>query len=152
MEISEIRGYYNVTLDDKGRLLLPVKLRAKLPVDAFVLTKSVDSCLWLFPVEHWNKLVEGIRARKSIFDDKYQMIYRRLIAPAEEIPVDKSGRIRIQPSLVRSGRLERDCLLIGMDDHVEIWDEKIFESYEESCAPSVKDGWQDFLIKGEPGI
>ena len=152
MEIKGVRGQFNGTLDEKGRLMLPAKLRNQLPVESLVLTKSVEQCLWLFPVERWNKLVEALTAKNSLFKEQYQQIYRRLIAPAEEIPVDKSGRVKLLPSLMRSVDLSRDCYLIGMDDHVEIWDERKYEEYEEACAASVKDGWNSLADMGDLGF
>ena len=152
VEISGIRGQFSTTLDEKGRMMLPAKLRAQVPVDSLVLTKSVDRCLWLFPVYHWERLVEGLREKKSLFNDQYQMIYRRLIAPAEEIPVDKSGRIKLFPSLMKSVSLNRDCSLIGMDDHIEIWDERVYEDYEEACSGSVKEGWSQLAEMGALGL
>ena len=152
MEIKGIRGQYSTTLDEKGRMMLPSKLRSQVPLESLILTKSVDRCLWLFPVDHWEKLVEGLREKKSLFSDQYQMIYRRLIAPAEEIFIDKSGRIKLLPSLMKSVGLARDCSLIGMDDHIEIWDERIYEEYEESCAASVKEGWSNLSGLGDMGF
>ncbi len=133
-------------------MMLPAKLRSQLPLESLVLTKSVDRCLWLFPVDHWEKLVVGLQEGKSLFDDQYQMIYRRLIAPAEEIPIDKNGRVKLLPSLMKSVGLSRDCSLIGMDDHVEIWDERVYEEYEESCAQCVKEGWSSLAALKEKGF
>lgn len=152
MEVKGIRGQYSSTLDEKGRMMLPAKLRSQVPLESLILTKSVDRCLWLFPVDHWDRLVEGLREKKSLFNDQYQMIYRRLIAPAEEISVDKNGRIKLLPALMKSVDLSRDCSLIGMDDHIEIWDERIYEKYEESCAQSVKDGWGNLSGMGDLGL
>ncbi|WP_210411566.1 division/cell wall cluster transcriptional repressor MraZ [Oceanispirochaeta crateris] len=152
VEIRGIRGQFSTTLDDKGRMMLPAKLRAQVPMDSLVLTKSVDRCLWLFPVDHWERLVQGLSEKKSLFNDQYQMIYRRLIAPAEEIPVDKSGRIKLFPALMKSVGLSRDCSLIGMDDHIEIWDERVYEEYEEACSQSVKEGWSNLSGMGDLGL
>lgn len=132
--------------------MLPTKLRNQLPVETLVLTKSVEQCLWLFPVERWNKLVDALTAKNSLFKEQYQQIYRRLIAPAEEIGVDKSGRIKLLPSLMKSVNLNRDCYLIGMDDHVEVWDERMYEEYEEACAASVKEGWNNLADMGDLGF
>ncbi len=132
--------------------MLPAKLRSLVPVDSLMLTKSVDRCLWLFPVEQWDRLVEGLSSRKSLFNDQYQMIYRRLIAPAEEVAIDKNGRIKLIPALMKSVGLNRECALIGMDDHMEIWDERIYEEYEEACSQSVKDGWNSLSGMGDLGL
>ena len=133
-------------------MMLPAKLRSLIPVDSLMLTKSVDRCLWLFPVEQWDRLVEGLSSRKSLFNDQYQMIYRRLIAPAEEVAIDKNGRIKLIPSLMKSVGLTRECSLIGMDDHMEIWDERVYEEYEEACSQSVKEGWGSLSGMGDLGL
>jgi len=152
VEIKGIRGQFNGTLDDKGRLMLPSKLRNQLPVETLVLTKSVERCLWLFPLDRWGRLVGALTAKNSLFKEQSQQIYRRLIAPAEEISVDKSGRVKLLPSLMKSVGLNRDCCLIGMDDHVEIWDERMYEEYEEACAASIKDGWNSLADMGDLGF
>lgn len=144
MEIRGLSGQYNSTLDEKGRILLPVRLREQLDQNLLVLTRGVDKCLWLFPELEWSKVSKILLERSSLFKAKSQMIQRRLLAPATELAVDKNGRVKIPSSLQKSAGLVRDCIFIGLDDHIEIWDEDLYSDFEEKCEEDVKDAWEEF--------
>jgi MraZ protein len=72
------------------------------------------------------------------------MIQRRLLAPATELAIDKNGRVKIPSSLQKSAGLMRNCIFIGLDDHIEIWDEELYVEFEEECEGDVKDAWEEF--------
>ena len=144
MDICGLSGQYNSTLDEKGRILLPAKLRDQLNNCSLVLTRGIDKCLWLFPDEQWDKVSKILLDNSSLFKAKSQMIQRRLLAPATELVVDKNGRVKIPSSLQRSSSLVRDCIFIGLDDHIEIWDEELYVQFEEHCEDDVKDAWEEF--------
>ena len=144
MEIRGLSGQFNSTLDEKGRILLPAKLREQLNNNPLVLTRGVDKCLWLFPEDEWSKVSNVLLEKSSLFKSKSQMIQRRLLAPATELGIDKSGRVKIPSSLQRSAGLIRDCIFIGLDEHIEIWDEELYIEFEEKCENDVKDAWEEF--------
>jgi len=123
--------------------LLPAKLRDQLNNCSLVLTRGIDKCLWLFPREQWSNISKILLDNSSLFKAKSQMIQRRLLAPATELVVDKNGRIKIPSSLQRSSSLLRDCIFIGLDDHIEIWDEELYVQFEERCEDDVKDAWEE---------
>ena len=126
----EIKGQFNGTIDDKGRLLLPGKIRASLPDETLVQTRGVDKCLWLFPVEPWSKLEALVKESSSLFKAQSRLIQRRLIAPAQEVNIDKAGRIKLSPSIMKSVDVIRECIILGLDDHIEIWDVEAYEEYQ----------------------
>jgi transcriptional regulator MraZ len=144
VDIRGLSGQFNSTLDEKGRILLPVKLRDQLNNCPLVLTRGVDKCLWLFPEDQWSKVSKILLDNSSLFKVKSQMIQRRLLAPATELAIDKNGRMKIPSSLQRSSNLVRDCVFIGLDDHIEIWDEELYIEFEEQCEEDVKDAWEEF--------
>ena len=143
MEIRGLSGQFNSTLDEKGRILLPAKLREQLNDAGLVLTRGVDKCLWLFPENKWEKVSTVLLDNSSLFRTKSQMIQRRLLAPATELTIDKNGRMKIPSSLVRTAGLIRDCVFIGLDDHIEIWDEDLYIDFEEKCESEIKDAWEE---------
>lgn len=143
MEFYGLNGQFNSTLDDKGRILLPAKLRDQLIDCSLVLTRGVDKCLWLFPREEWVKVSSVLLKHSSLFKAKSQMIKRRLLAPATDLSIDKTGRVKIPSSLMRSAGLVRDCVFIGLDDHIEIWDEDHYIEFEKNCEDDIKDAWED---------
>jgi len=140
--IPGLWGQFSSTIDEKGRLMLPLKLRNKLDGSSLVMTKGAEKCLWLYHPVEWEKVVNQLMGNSSIFNLSSQDVLRRFVAPAEEIEIDKSGRIKLSPSLMKSVSLERQCYVVGMGARIEIWDEGIYDSFEESKAEEVKDTWE----------
>ena len=127
---NDIKGQFNGTIDDKGRLLLPGKIRAALPEEMLVQTRGVDKCIWLFPEEPWQKLEALVKENSSLFKAQSRLIQRRLIAPAQEVNIDKAGRIKLSPSIMKSVDVVRECIILGLDDHIEVWDAQAYEEYQ----------------------
>jgi MraZ protein len=124
-----LTGEFNNTLDDKGRVSLPSRLRSGLPGNILVLTQGVDDCLWLFPPEQWKELSRKLMESTSPFQAKSRMIQRRIIAPAQEVEIDKAGRIAVPQSLREFAGLSKDCVILGIDKYIEIWDAEKYRSY-----------------------
>ncbi len=134
-----IKGQFNGTIDEKGRLLLPGKIRASLPEDVLVQTRSVDRCIWLFPLEPWNKLESQIRENSSLTSSQSRLIQRRLIAPAHEVNIDSAGRIKLSASIMKSVDVVRDCVILGLDDHIEVWDVETYEEYQKATEEELNE-------------
>jgi transcriptional regulator MraZ len=126
-----LSGEYLNNLDDKGRLMIPSRLRTAVDGNSLVLTRGVDSCLWLFTVSEWKRISEEIMASTSIFQSRARMIQRRIIAPAQEIEFDKAGRISIAPALRSHAGLKKECVILGINNYIEIWDEEVYQKYWE---------------------
>ncbi|GAB1483826.1 division/cell wall cluster transcriptional repressor MraZ [Treponema sp.] len=124
-------GEFRNTLDDKGRLSLPARLRTELPGNVLVLTQGIDRCLWLFQIEQWKNLSNKLMETTSPFQARSRLVQRRIIAPAQEIEIDKAGRIAIPQSLREFAQLSKDCVILGIDKYVEIWDSDQYKAYWE---------------------
>jgi MraZ protein len=140
------RGVYEATIDAKGRVILPVKLREAL-VDAFgddrfFLTNSnpvrIDaggslSGLAIYPYSNWLKLEEDLEdgTRLGLSSSGLAAVRRRIIAPAIECATDKLGRILIPPHLRRNAALERDIVCVGLQSKAEIWSTAVWEKVQE---------------------
>ena len=124
-----ITGEYKNALDEKGRVLIPVKIRAEISGNTLVLTRGIDKCLWLFPTDQWSKISTQIMESTSIFQSQTRLIQRRIIAPAQEIEIDKAGRINIAPTLREYAALMKECIIHGIGTHIEIWSEEIYQQY-----------------------
>ncbi|MEL3911835.1 division/cell wall cluster transcriptional repressor MraZ [Treponema pedis] len=122
-------GEYKNTLDEKGRIMFPAKIRSGLPEARLIITRGIDSCLWLFTPEEWQKLSDEIMAKASLFKTESRIVTRRLIAPAQEIEFDKTGRLSVPQSLREYAGLEKDCIILGLSKYFELWDEKKYENY-----------------------
>jgi MraZ protein len=106
-----------------------VRLRSELSGNLFVLTQGVDRCLWLFPPEQWASLSQKLMESTSLFQAKARLVQRRILAPAQEVEVDKLGRISVPQSLREWAGLTKECVILGITKYVEIWDSDEYKKY-----------------------
>jgi MraZ protein len=126
-----LTGEFNNTLDEKGRLSFPAKFRDELAVDRLVVTKGMDKCLWAFHPAKWAEVKRGIMANTSPFHAASRRVQRTIVAPAQEVEIDKTGRIAIPQSLREYASLVKDCVVSGVDTYFEIWDRDRYAAYVE---------------------
>ncbi|WP_432617706.1 division/cell wall cluster transcriptional repressor MraZ [Butyricicoccus sp.] len=120
-----MKGEYQHTLDAKGRLFIPAKLREQLG-DSFVVTKGLDDCLFVYPQEAWEELEQKIRQLPM---SKSRSLQRFFLSSAADVTVDRQGRIVI-PAVLRSyAKLERDVVVIGVGERAELWDARRWNAY-----------------------
>lgn len=120
-------GEYQHTLDSKGRVMMPVKLRDDLGSN-FILAKGLDGCIFMYPLEGWKKLEDRIRESSMV---ESRAVARFLFASAREAETDKQGRFLIPQSLREYAGLEKEVTIIGASVRAEIWSR---QRWEESCA------------------
>lgn len=123
-------GEFRAALDEKGRLLIPTKLRSEIAGDTVVLTKGVDRCLWLFSTAKWEIFSKTVQESVGMFSQRDLMIQRRIIGSAMELDVDKAGRIGISSLLREHAGLAKDCVVVGIRNYLEIWDEGAYMAYQ----------------------
>ena len=126
-------GEYRNTIDEKGRLMIPPKIREQLgSFDNLMLTKSVDNTLWLFTKEDFDALDREVNySPLASFNRNSRIINMMVIAPAREVELDKTGRLTI-PQLLRefAGLDPRtECVIQGTKDKVEIMSAKKYDEY-----------------------
>ena len=124
-------GEYHHSIDDKGRLTIPSKLRLELG-DEFVVTRGLDGCLFVYTAEVWSSIIKKYQELPNIKDARNFM--RFFLSGAYNAGFDKQGRINISLPLVKYAELKKDCVIIGVGDRLEIW------SLEK---------WEDFTLKNE---
>jgi len=131
-------------LDDKGRFLIPSRIRNGITGNILILTRSVDRCLWIFTPDEWEKISDLIMGASSMFNSRTRLLQRRIIAPAQECEIDKSGRITIPPTLRQSAGLEskKEAVILGVQNYMELWDVDIYDNY-------LLDSEDDFLEAAE---
>lgn len=120
-------GTHSPRLDDKGRLFMPAKYRDEL-AGGLVITKGQERCLYVFPVEEFRRITEALRTApvtaKSVRD--YSRVF--FASASDEVP-DKQGRITIPTALREYAGLDRDCVVIGANTRLEIWDTTAWDTY-----------------------
>ncbi len=147
-----LSGTFKNTLDDKARLTFPAKLREALSGPSVVITQGIESCLWLFPTDQWETLVRKIMEKTSLFNEDSRMIQRWFIAPAQEVDIDKAGRISIPQSLRAYAGLTEgaECVVAGVLRRIEIWDAGAYDRYWEPRSQNVMKAVEQQL--GDMGI
>ena len=120
-------GEYNHTIDTKGRLIIPAKFRELLG-DEFIVTKGLDGCLFVFPQNEWQLFEEKLRllqlAQKSA-----RKFTRFFVAGAATCELDKQGRILLPQTLREFAELEKDVVLSGNLNRIEIWSKANWTEY-----------------------
>ncbi|HEV3115816.1 MAG TPA: division/cell wall cluster transcriptional repressor MraZ [Gemmataceae bacterium] len=130
-----LTGTHERTLDDKKRFGLPRKLREQLgEADTLFVTPGPDQCLWLFTRAELEQL--AARLDQAPAADAEARVFRRLyFAQTEAVDVDRSGRILVPDRLVQFAGLQREVVLIGVRDHLELWDAQRWQQYLTQNAP-----------------
>lgn len=135
-------GEYEHTLDEKGRLTLPSRLRPYFD-GGIVVTKGVDRCLFAFPPEEWAAFKSNINANADL-SSKGRQLSRMFFSMAFEATLDRQGRVLIPSKLARYAGLDRDVTLTGVDDRLEIWDTGEWNQYLESADETFSDIVEEF--------
>ncbi|MFP4362295.1 MAG: division/cell wall cluster transcriptional repressor MraZ [Spirochaetia bacterium] len=138
-----ITGEYYNSLDEKGRLLIPSRLRSEISGNTLVLTRGIDICLWLFLPDSWAAISESLIESTSIFHSRARLLQRRIIGPAQEVEIDKAGRINISSSLRDYAKLEKDCVFVALKKYIEIWSEEQYKDYLEESESEFKVAAED---------
>jgi MraZ protein len=124
-----LTGEYDVLLDDTGRIALPRRLRDVLGKEKVILTKGSNVfCLWLYGFEQGREMLKIINEITNPFSERDGDV-RRLLGAAQELDIDRQGRILIPPTLRDFAGLTRKCLVLGQFDFIEIWDEERYKSH-----------------------
>jgi MraZ protein len=117
---SLLTGEFNHSIDTKGRLIIPSKFREILGED-FVITKGMDGCLYLYPSNEWKTFEEKLRTL-PLTNKSARTFTRFFFGSAVDGGLDKQGRVLISSALRTFAGLEKDVVLVGVLDRVEIWD------------------------------
>ncbi|MGM9648666.1 MAG: division/cell wall cluster transcriptional repressor MraZ [Butyricicoccaceae bacterium] len=125
-----MKGEYQHSLDAKGRLFIPAKLREELG-GCFVVTKGLDGCLFVYAQEEWEQLEAKIN---SLPMSKSRDLQRFFLSSAADVNPDKQGRILLPNTLRRYAKLEKDVTIIGVSRRAEIWSTQVWEEYNEKIT------------------
>ena len=142
-------GEYSHTLDAKGRIIIPSKFRDELHT-SFILTRGLDGCLTIYSLEQWQKLLTELEKLPSTKKAARQYIHM-LTAKACECTPDKMGRIIIPNYLAEPVHITKECAIIGVNDHIEIWDKDTWTRYFEEASDSFEEVAENLsdLLKNE---
>ena len=128
-------GEYEHSLDAKGRLIMPAKLREDIG-EKFIITKGLDGCLFAFSIEEWKNFEQKLRTL-PISNKDARAFSRFFFAGAIDCEIDKQGRFLISNNLREFAGLSKEVIIIGMDSRIEIWDKEKWQKCDEIISPDV---------------
>ena len=127
-------GEYHHNIDEKGRLTIPSKVRDELG-ENFIVTRGLDNCLFVYPKEEWTNIINKYKELPNTKDARNFM--RFFLSGATNCEFDKNGRINIPSPLTKYADLIKECVIIGVNDRLEIWS---------------KDRWENFILENEDNL
>ncbi|MDR7074465.1 MraZ protein [Fictibacillus barbaricus] len=120
-------GEYQHSIDEKGRMIIPSKFRDELGSE-FVLTRGLDQCVFGYPLNEWKVIEDKLKTLPFTKKDA-RAFTRFFFSGAAECQLDKQGRVNIASTLRDYAKLEKDCVVIGVSNRIEIWSKSIWEEY-----------------------
>ena len=127
-----LMGEYSHSLDAKGRLIMPAKLRQDIG-DKFILTKGLDGCLFAFSQEEWLNFEEKLKSL-PLSDKNARNFVRFFLSGATECEIDKQGRFLIPNNLRTAANLDKDAVIIGVGTRLEICNKETWEKCDEEIS------------------
>lgn len=144
------RGIFHNSLDDKGRLNIPSKIRDRIRDDqdkTLVITLGFDQCLFLYPMEAWKKIEDQLSTLNTL-DPGVRQLQRTILGNSDEVELDGQGRVVISPVLRKAAGLSKGVVIAGMLHRIEIWDKEKYETYHSQTAQSLEMLGQKLSDKG----
>lgn len=125
------KGQFLHSIDSKGRLSLPARLRKNVAEDAdntFVMTLGIDKCIEIYPKDQW-KLIEEKLLKLNFFDQREARFIRMMLQNAQEDTMDAQSRILIPQSLLDYAGIKNEVLILGVLKKIELWNNEIYNGY-----------------------
>lgn len=142
-----LMGEFHHTIDSKGRVIMPAKFRADLG-DTFILTRGMDGCLFGYPMAKWQEIEQKLDSLPLNKKDARAFV-RFFYSAATENEVDKQGRINIATPLFKFAKLQKNCVIVGVSDRIEIWDEERWEEVNQEAEENfdeISENLMDFNL------
>ena len=119
-------GEFHHSIDEKGRIIIPSKLREGLK-ENFIITRGLDGCLFIYPKVEWDNVINKYKELPDTKDKRQFM--RIFLSGASVCEYDKMGRINVPKPLIEYAKLEKDCIIIGVDERLELWSKDIWDNF-----------------------
>lgn len=143
-----LMGEYCHNIDDKGRLIMPSKFREEIG-NSFVITKGLDGCLFVYSLANWEKIISNLKSLPFTRKDA-RTFMRFFLASANKGEIDKQGRINVPNNLLEYAKIEKECIIIGVLDRLEIWNLAIYQEMMNDNSDSFSDIAEN-LFEGDFG-
>ena len=125
-------GEYPRQLDERGRFILPAKIRENLSGTVFITRSPIDDCLNLYTQEEWEIISAKVRSLPTVTDRNVAALQRKLFGKAISCEIDKQGRIPLSAELIEYAGMKKDIVLVGVNSKLEIWDSEKWKSVDDA--------------------
>ena len=125
-------GSFKYSIDSKGRISLPAKLRKYVSTEAndtFIMTRGTAKCIDIYPMDQWKELAANKLNKLNTFNPQEAMFVRMFLQEAAEDKLDSQARILIPKSLIEFAEIQKDVFILGAVKKIEIWNPDIYERY-----------------------
>jgi MraZ protein len=124
---------YESKLDSKGRLVLPARIKAQLPVadgegQELVIRRGFEQCLIVYPMVEFKKVFSKISGLNE-FNEEYRKLQRNFLSGVVTVELDNNGRFLIPKNMLTYAAIDKDAILVGMGNKVEVWNPAIYEKH-----------------------
>lgn len=139
--MTQFLGEYEVPVDDKGRVFIPVELRRKLVPEAgdtFIIVRGLDGCLTAHPQNTWAKIAQRMMELPQT-EQKVRLFYRGILSQAAEAHLDRQGRVSIPRKLLDRAGIGDRMIIIGSLDRLELWNPETWSQYIDQADSTLEE-------------
>ena len=130
-------GEYHHTIDEKGRIIIPSKFREDLG-EKFIITRGIENCLFVYSLSSWEKITNKLETLPFTKKDARQFV-RFFLSGATTAEFDKQGRVNVTSPLISYADLQKECVVIGTGDRLEIWSQENWNAFFETASINMSD-------------
>ncbi len=135
--LAMFMGEFRHSIDAKCRLIMPAKFRDELK-ENFIITRGLDGCLTVYTQEQWQVVFEQLKKLPNTKRET-RMYIHMLTSKAVECNPDNQGRVLLPQTLLNEAKIEKECVIVGVADHVEIWASDRWDAYYDQASSSFED-------------
>ena len=142
-----LMGEFHHNIDEKNRLVIPSKFRSELG-EQFIITRGLDKCLFIYSMNEWNKLVSKLNTLP--FTQKNARNFTRFfLSGAINAEFDRSGRVSITSPLIEYADINKECVIIGASDRLEIWSKESWDKFLSDNEENFSDIAENLFTTGD---
>ena len=137
--MASFKGKEIYSIDSKGRVNIPVKMRKSIPEDAgntLVVMRGLDKCIFVYPLNVWEESQEKKLKDLNQYDERNRKFIRLMLQTCEEVELDKQQRINLPKELLKFAGINSQVTILGAVDHIEFWDPETYDAYINDCPES----------------
>ncbi len=133
--MADFEGSFECVLDDKARIILPMKLRKAIPADAadtftLTLSRGATPCIRMYPEHLYRQRLDILKQKLNPFSTHHDAFLRNFTYLSQKVTLDKQNRFIIQEKLLRRANISKNVLIIGMLDTIELWDPETYDRFD----------------------